>query len=82
MLQQHFKEKLKHKIVKPHLGGRALKSLEWEYGVSKDSISNWVKTNKARIKRIQRLSYRKLKIKKGIWRNEKQRYSFEGIYWS
>ena len=43
MSQQYFEEEVKHKIVKLHLEGRTLKSLAEEYGVSKASISNWVK---------------------------------------
>ena len=43
MSQQYFEEEVKHKIVKLHLEGRTLKSLAEEYGVSKATISNWVK---------------------------------------
>lgn len=40
----HFETELKHKIIRLHIeDGRSLRSLSDEYGVSKASISNWVK---------------------------------------
>lgn len=43
-MQQHYEPEFKKKIVRLHLeDGRTLKGLAAEYGVSKASISIWVK---------------------------------------
>jgi len=55
MSQQYFEEEVKHKIVKLHLEGRTLKSLAEEYGVSKASISNWVKLYRSKCQTNQEL---------------------------
>ena len=55
MSQQYFEEEVKHKIVKLHLEGRTLKSLAEEYGVSKASISNWVKQYRSECQTNQEL---------------------------
>ena len=55
MSQQYFEEEFKHKIVKLHLEGRTLKSLAEEYGVSKASISNWVKQYRSECQTNQEL---------------------------
>ena len=55
MSQQYFEEEVKHKIVKLHLEGRTLKSLAEEYGVSKASISNWVKLYRSECQTNQEL---------------------------
>ena len=55
MSQQYFEEEVKHKIVKLHLEGRNLKSLAEEYGVSKASISNWVKQYRSECQTNQEL---------------------------
>ena len=55
MSQQYFEEEVKHKIVKLHLEGRPLKSLAEEYGVSKASISNWVKQYRSECQTNQEL---------------------------
>ena len=55
MPQQYFEEEVKHKIVKLHLEGRTLKSLAEEYGVSKASISNWVKQYRSECQTNQEL---------------------------
>lgn len=39
----HFEEEFKRRVVRLHLEGRSLRSLSEEYGVSKASISNWLK---------------------------------------
>ena len=46
MLQmtQYYESEFKKEIVRLHLeGGRSLKGLAEEYGVSKASISNWIR---------------------------------------
>ena len=55
MSQQYFEEEVKHKIVKLHLEGRTLKSLAEEFGVSKASISNWVKQYRSECQTNQEL---------------------------
>ena len=43
-MPQHFEPEFKKKIVRLHLEeGRTIKSIQEEYGVSKASVSNWVK---------------------------------------
>ena len=43
-MNQHYEPEFKKKIVRLHLeGGRSIKGLAAEYGVSKASISNWTK---------------------------------------
>jgi len=40
----HFEKEFKHTIIRLHIEeGRSLRSLSEEYGISKASISNWVK---------------------------------------
>lgn len=41
---QQFSEKTKHEVVRAHIqDGRTLGSLAAEYGVSKATVSNWVR---------------------------------------
>ena len=41
----HYEEEFKRKVVRLHLEeGRSLRSLSEEYGVSKASITNWMRT--------------------------------------
>ena len=43
-MKQHYQEEFKKKIVRLHLEeGRTIKSIQEEYGVSKASISIWVR---------------------------------------